>query len=63
MQEMTPEQSKLFNEIDQRGYITEDDLVILPGLHFCHEWDGLLIWDGLPAEMDCCICPLIDNPT
>lgn len=33
----------------------EDHLQANGFLHFCHEWDGLLIERGTP-EFDCCSC-------
>lgn len=28
-----------------------------PGAHFCNDWDGLLVWDGIP-EAETCTCAL-----
>lgn len=41
----------------EKGYntIVDDDLLKYPGLHFCHEWDGLLI-DKRSPEYEACLC-------
>lgn len=53
---MTKKQAKRFREIDNGSLINEQDRKLFPGIHFCPEWDYLLIWDGLTNEMACCIC-------
>lgn len=58
---LTKPQAKHFNEIHKRGTITEEDRKIFPGIHFCQDWDFLLIWDGLPDEMMRCVCKRWEN--
>jgi len=44
-----------YKRIDDLGEITPEDQNKYPFLHFCHEWDGMLIDETFP-EFDCCIC-------
>ena len=55
--------SKLeLKQIDSVGVVTRNQGIKYPYLHWCHEWDGMLIDDSDP-EFDCCLCyPKEDMP-
>lgn len=55
---LTGEQITLLHHIDTYGFIPEDFRSVLPGVHFCPDWDGLPICDDSP-EKEACTCPLI----
>jgi hypothetical protein len=42
-------------EMMEEGIIPLDELDKRPTLHFCYEWDGLVIEEG-DAEFECCNC-------
>lgn len=52
---MTPEQAKALRVIDKTGVIKVGDRGLLPGLHFCPEWDDMAIFD-LSPEKGACLC-------
>lgn len=52
---MTHEQSKALRIIDKTGMIKVGDRDLLPGLHFCPDWDYQAIFDFSP-EKDACLC-------
>lgn len=47
-------------EIMEGSDITEPELKKYPTLHFCDEWDGLLIQEGM-MEFEFCRCILKGN--
>jgi hypothetical protein len=44
-----------YNRINNTDLITDDDMKNYPRIHFCPEWDYLLIDASFP-EFECCIC-------
>ena len=50
---LTKEQTMLLFEIDRAEIFTEEDERILPGLHFCPDWDGLPVCDNSPEYCNC----------
>ena len=48
--------------IDRAGVITEADMKGHPTLHFCPEWDGLVI-DITCDEYEACLCGLTKAST
>lgn len=50
---MNKKQNMLLRELHLNPRkITEKDRELLPGLHYCEEWDGMVVWDGdIEAEM------------
>jgi hypothetical protein len=47
--------------IDKDGVITEEDRELLPGIHFCLDWDGLAIFEKC-IEYPLCNCPHKEKP-
>lgn len=41
--------------VDRKGTFTDEDKALLPGLHFCPEWDFQAICDSSP-EIEGCTC-------
>lgn len=39
----------------ERSGVIMEEYRNAPGLHFCYEWDEMLIWPGLP-EFNACQC-------
>lgn len=52
---LTQEKIAVLRRIDKDGFFTQEDKRLLPGLHFCPEWDDLPISDECP-EKSCCVC-------
>lgn len=48
------------NEIERTGKIPDECKFLNPTLHFCPDWDGLLIDESDP-EFETCHCPAKDT--
>ena len=46
---------KLYRAVDKLGVISDELKKLYPTLHFCYEWDLMLVDDGMP-EFECCSC-------
>ena len=59
---LTATQKYALHLIDIRNTITKEDRALLPGVHFCNDWDGLPVCDDSP-EKSCCTCtfPTVEN--
>lgn len=42
---LTDEELRTLHKVDALGKIEPADRKVLPGLHFCEEWDGLAIFN------------------
>lgn len=62
---MTQEQRELLDLLDrgERTRITDDDLAICPGLHWCPDWDFLPVCDDSPEKAGCNCAPASDGAT
>lgn len=54
---LSPRQLHQLHRVDRAGAINEEDRAVLPGVHFCPDWDEMAICDDSP-EKDCCTCKL-----
>lgn len=46
---------RLYRWVDRRGRVPAWVQWLWPRTHFCAEWDGLLVTDGMP-ELAFCLC-------
>ena len=53
---MTQDQKKRIFQIEKTEMITEEDRQEFPGLHWCPDWDFLLVSKICMAEWECCLC-------
>ena len=53
--DLTDEELLVLHKVETLGKIEPMDREVLPGLHFCAEWDGLAIFNKTP-EWELCIC-------
>lgn len=55
-------QLRTLHKVDSTGAIWPSDREVLPGLHFCPDWDGLAICKLTP-EWESCTCDIKkENP-
>lgn len=52
---LTDEQARRLALVDRSGKFTDEDSILLPGLHFCPDWDFAAICDD-SAEHETCAC-------
>jgi carotenoid cleavage dioxygenase-like enzyme len=52
---LTEEQIMVVYNSDDAGIITKEDKLKVPGIHFCHDWDGMVVAPGC-VEWDICTC-------
>lgn len=55
MSKLSTDNPELFWQINNSGVIPEELIEKYPTLHFCIEWDFLLIEEGM-EEFECCLC-------
>lgn len=51
--QMTQEQKQRLQSVDKSGVYHAEDLDLLPGLHFCPDWDNLPVCDASPEKSGC----------
>lgn len=54
---LTNKQRYQLHMVDLAGEISDEDRVVLPGIHFCPDWDQMAVCDDSP-EKDCCTCKI-----
>lgn len=55
--QLTKMQQDILHDADVFGIISKRDAALVPGIHFCKDWNEMVIAKGTP-EWDACTCQI-----